>query len=1056
MNDTCDTCDACDSESVTLRLHSVPQVLISASGVWRPASAPNLVNSRGQWEQVSERERLSGHYGRVNAANIRLAADNAALQAQLVDAIANAKGREGGAVLHSEIARERQIAQELRVQREWEARSTLNRSEAAAAKALQLVERERDATLRKLDLQQRQLDTSIPRAAHARALSAADARTAAIQRKLNTVTAAYTVLQQAETDRARRDTEAAEEAAESEAESDGSDESMGEEVEGEEGGVAGKEEGREVRRLRVLVEKLKKEIGLQDYRSSLPTRLYEGSGNNAEWAKLSRRHLFHVLKGRGGDDSGIENIADALHRAGYIDKLMETKAFRALRRAIARETVAKVSEHWTARLSVHLWDRLDLSREDMEVLRHLLSFVYDPATNKYLPVRVWENPDDPSDFVASAKLPGRHRRETLYRDLVDACDIVVGPNGRCERDCEVLVNKLYSDYRSAMRSNFSPERPAQPILTLDGTGAALGRGICHESVGTADFTHGVKQSRATLKPAGLYSGNDHAMPLRENASYVAKTFNRVIKAGCITREDGSMIPARPISVADMQGAKCLAGMRECCHSVWCKCQSREGGPQFEFPDGPMATYEEMAEYIDGIGDGAGCEIKTEEELCGFAHYSPGVARGGKFTRFTCGCCGYSPTKTQWEKDLAAFEAQTDEQQAAARAEHNEMGGAADKGMMKHFHQILYMPPMLHIGMDRAGVDQLHLIYLNLFKHLFKFTLHQPLPGGPSPCSPLPLPCAPVLPPASYVALAESKKMIVRDYFKAANFYSYDAADEAEDPVKRWIGREVKRFLEEAHIHLPFLLQLAAAPADVCEEMAACENEEGEQTMEYDEEYGPDEEELAREEAEEPLMCANAQAWDDFLNLVRAIQAPWAEGDDDTDEYRKLRALETFNVTALVCNDLKRLSPTMRTWVPHIALFIVPRQMVELGDPARRAADACESFGAMVKKIIKHLTCRRTAVEGSTAHHVGGVERWRQTFRRGFIQQAFERVCVRAELRLGEGNAPYLQRADVLGLQATGRAGSGRASGNKPVHFGPRQSVRNKVTALLQVPEPEDV
>ena len=43
-------------------------------------------------------------------------------------------------------------------------------------------------------------------------------------------------------------------------------------------------------------------------------------------------------------------------------------------------------------------------------------------------------------------------------------------------------------------------------------------------------------------------------------------------------------------------------------------------------------------------------------------------------------------------------------------------------------------------------------------------------------------------------------------------------------MKRWIGREVKRFLEEAHVHLPFLLQLAAAPPEVCE--AAAEQRDG--------------------------------------------------------------------------------------------------------------------------------------------------------------------------------------------------------------------------------------
>ena len=89
--------------------------------------------------------------------------------------------------------------------------------------------------------------------------------------------------------------------------------------------------------------------------------------------------------------------------------------------------------------------------------------------------------------------------------------------------------------------------------------------------------------------------------------------------------------------------------------------------------------------------------------------------------------------------------------------------------------------------------------------------------------------------------------------------------------------------------------------------------------------------------------------------MAALQAPWPQGDEDTDEYRMNRALETFNLALPVCHDLKELKPTGITWVPHILLFIVPRQMVSLGDPSRRSCDACESFGAMVKKIIKHAT-----------------------------------------------------------------------------------------------------
>ena len=40
---------------------------------------------------------------------------------------------------------------------------------------------------------------------------------------------------------------------------------------------------------------------------------------------------------------------------------------------------------------------------------------------------------------------------------------------------------------------------------------------------------------------------------------------------------------------------------------------------------------------------------------------------------------------------------------------------------------------------------------------------------------------------------------------------------------RWIGREVKRFLAEADVHVPFLLRVAAAPPDMMADMAAMQN-----------------------------------------------------------------------------------------------------------------------------------------------------------------------------------------------------------------------------------------
>ena len=51
---------------------------------------------------------------------------------------------------------------------------------------------------------------------------------------------------------------------------------------------------------------------------------------------------------------------------------------------------------------------------------------------------------------------------------------------------------------------------------------------------------------------------------------------------------------------------------------------------------------------------------------------------------------------------------------------------------------------------------------------------------------------------------------------------------------RWIGREVKRFLAEAHIHVPFLLRVVAAPPDMDADMASMMNESGELKGEEDE------------------------------------------------------------------------------------------------------------------------------------------------------------------------------------------------------------------------------
>ena len=601
-----------------------------------------------------------------------------------------------------------------------------------------------------------------------------------------------------------------------------------------------------------------------------------------------------------------------------------------VQRPVAQAAAAAIQGRWTPRLSVFLWDRLDLSRSECENLRNLISFKYHPDIDKNLPLHMWENPDDPSDFVEFPVLPGRYAREREFAAIAAEAEIKVSASGNCcQRDACAAASEMYSAYSAAMRSNFSEDRPAQPTFLFDGTGQSLGKPLCHAELGSADFINDCRQSRKTLQPLQASEGTDHAVSIRETMDYATKTFNELIKAASITLENGQTIPARPIASADFQAVKAMTATSEQTHAVWCTCldcDDRQHNYSKETinldPASPAsidAAYERMIQFIERDANGPKCRFKTFDEQCCWNHVCPSIARGGRFKRFKCSLCDYHPTEAQWRKDMANFFKLSDGEQKAARKTHRE-NGETEYVHRRHQFGELFMYPILHLDFKDIGVDMLHLVYLNAFKHLFKYTVHEPLPGKiarrRTHTSGLPdhlRVCA---------CCAEAKKKILRDYLKNAGFYSYNAAADDEDPVTKWIGREAKRFLSEAHIHLPFLLQLAAAPPDVCDaaaedagsvtgaprpclsDLSACSHpvacivggENGMHEMEIDEDddYAPTEDEIRQEEEEEPTMMQNADAWDDFLAYVALLQSDWATPDEDTDNYRKKRAVEFFN------------------------------------------------------------------------------------------------------------------------------------------------------------------
>ena len=449
------------------------------------------------------------------------------------------------------------------------------------------------------------------------------------------------------------------------------------------------------------------EIGLTDI-YSVPPRTFQGSGDKptarSGWIKRVVRHVSCVLQGR-----DVDLIIKALERNKQLEAVI-SQPF--VQKAVATGVVKKIQEHWTPRLSVHLWDRLSLSRSECETLRHLLSFRYLPKpTDKFVPLFVWVNPDDPDECVEFPILPGRHSRQKEFRELVDAGQISVGSRGNCQRDARVAVAELYEAYAGAMRTNYTEHRPALPVFSFDGTGQSLGKGLCHAELGSADFVGDTKQSRKTLQPLAASEGSDHAIPIRESMEYATSSYNKLISARRIELVDGTHIPARPIATGDMQAVKALVATSEQTHAVWCKCLNSTGR-QHKYSKIPIswtagnarsiaAAYDKMLQYIERSADGPQCKMKTFDEQCCFNHVCPSsVARGGEFSPFTCTECEYCPTKEQYTKDISDFEMLTPKEQAARRKIHIE-NGKVEHEWNRHYFGNLYMSPMLYLDFART-------------------------------------------------------------------------------------------------------------------------------------------------------------------------------------------------------------------------------------------------------------------------------------------------------------------------------------------------------------------
>ena len=380
--------------------------------------------------------------------------------------------------------------------------------------------------------------------------------------------------------------------------------------------------------------------------------------------------------------------------------------------------------------------------------------------------------------MKAPSIASRQRTEAERDRLFGDCEVLVSEDGMyVERDVSRCASSMYSKYSSALRNDFTSERPATLLVFADATGGWRGSAVTHVEAGTADWLHGKSLSRLAIEPIALGEGKDDNMNLHAMLdSKVAPSVNSIIKTKTISRcVDGvdEQLPAKVLFSADFQAHKAASGQHSISHPIWCDCADVWVSPSME----SLPTFTKW-EHVEAWLTKIGCRMKTLQDLYRRAHMSYELEKGLPFKKFHCGFRG-----CKWQsgelRDYRAYTAKI------ARLNDDDLKEAKLNHSRSHAWKLLLQAPVVvDLDMDHYSPDDLHLVYLNIFKRFFAATV--------------------------YDKLNSDLQAVAEDYLKAAGF---PIRLRGEDPtlVCNWIGRDAKKFMATADLLLPHLLQLANMP-----------------------------------------------------------------------------------------------------------------------------------------------------------------------------------------------------------------------------------------------------
>lgn len=324
-------------------------------------------------------------------------------------------------------------------------------------------------------------------------------------------------------------------------------------------------------------------------------------------------------------------------------------------------------------------------------------------------------------------------------------------------------------------------------------------------------------------------------------------------------------------------------------------------------------------------------------------------------------------------------------------------------MPEHRRHKPFNPPLFQIGTNDMSADVLHLVFINMFTFFFEMTI--------------------------LVHVAEFEpdaRLPIEIYLRHIGLpVKLVKANGVQEMKQSLTGRDAKTIISQSLVHIPVLLEYAHADQkDIHDAVHAAAAAQGENNVDNEDDFTWDGEGEDRDGSSDdddcmPRILRDARSWDRFRALCHAMR-PFEQDDA---QYREQRAVETFNAAGLVMAEYKRLNPQSVSACPHVALCVVPRQMVELGDPGRRGTDHSESYGASIKESIHRRCLRRRKGLSASQHHRRNakgevVKSWTQrALSVSRIMQTFRDQSVRERVMRDEESVPYLMRHHYRLIQA---------------------------------------